>query len=44
LNNPCESLCLDEITAALRSLGVQEKTWSDYRSKIFSNEFEDTHR
>jgi hypothetical protein len=40
----CESLCLDEITAALRSLGVQEKTWSEQRGRIFLGDFEETHR
>jgi hypothetical protein len=42
--DPCESLCLDEIKAALRSLGVQEQTWSDYRAALFLRDLPDAER
>jgi hypothetical protein len=31
--DPCEERCLHEVVAALRSLGVQEGTWSKYASE-----------
>jgi hypothetical protein len=33
--DPCESKCVQDIVAALRALGVQERTWNDYRSQQF---------
>jgi hypothetical protein len=36
--DPCESRCLQDILATLKSLGVQEGTWNEYRAAIFQRE------
>ena len=36
--DPCESRCLQEIIASLRSLGAQEGTWNELRARVFEHE------
>lgn len=36
--DPCESRCVQEIIAGLRTLGAQEGTWNEYRAQLFDRE------
>src|SRR5262249_6566750 len=38
--DPCESRCLQDIVSSLRSLGVQEGTWNEYRAQLFRRDHE----
>lgn len=38
--DPCESRCLQDILASLRSLGAQEGTWNAYRARLFQRDHE----
>lgn len=39
--DPCEDHCLSDITRALRSLGVQEGTWSSAKARYFERQVEE---
>lgn len=37
--DPCESRCVQDIIASLRTLGAQEGSWNDYRAQLFNRDY-----